>query len=93
MEKRFFEVHIGIKNEIRFINKSVDPFLMQIVVVPVIAIGVGGFVAVKTRLYLIAPVITFLLSFISNIFFLNIVRYNLVGNDIPYNIIDNKFII
>lgn len=57
---------------IRFINENVDPFLMQLVVVPAIAIGVGVFVAVKTRLYLIAPFITFFLSCIYTIFFLNI---------------------
>lgn len=57
---------------IKVINENVDPFLMQLVVVPAIAIGGGVFIAVKTRIYLIAPIITCLLSFIYTIFFLNI---------------------
>lgn len=44
---------------------------MQFIIVPIITISLGVFISIKTRSYLTAPVITFLLSFTYTKLFLN----------------------
>ncbi|MBO3443713.1 hypothetical protein [Clostridium sp. CCUG 7971] len=57
---------------IKFINSNVDPFIMQLLIVPFISIGLGVFVSRKTRVVFLAPLITFVLSFIYTKFFLGL---------------------
>lgn len=57
---------------IKFINSNVDPFIMQLLIVPFISIGLGVFVSRKTKIVFLAPLITFILSFIYTKFFLGL---------------------
>ncbi|WP_343102097.1 DUF2651 family protein [Romboutsia sp. MSSM.1001216sp_RTP31141st1_G3_RTP31141_220114] len=57
---------------IKFINENTDPFIMQLVIVPFISIGLGVLVSIKTKKVFLAPLITFILSFIYTKFFVGI---------------------
>jgi hypothetical protein len=57
---------------IKFINSNVDTFIMQLLIVPFISIGLGVLVSRKTKIVFLAPLITFILSFIYTKFFLGL---------------------
>lgn len=45
---------------------TVDPFIMQLLIVPLVVIGLGVGVAAITRKFYLGPVVTFLLTFLNN---------------------------
>ncbi|MEF9992725.1 MAG: hypothetical protein RRZ84_07350 [Romboutsia sp.] len=59
-------------NIITIINDFVDPFIMQIVIVPLISIGIGVWISVKKMKFIISPIITFLISLMYSKFFLDL---------------------
>lgn len=44
------------------INKFIDPFIMQLIIIPLIAIGFGVYISTKKNNLLIGPIVTFLIS-------------------------------
>lgn len=52
------------------INKFVDPFVMQLIIIPLISIGFGVYISIKKDNVLIAPIVTFLISLIFSKFIL-----------------------
>ncbi|RDY29120.1 hypothetical protein CHL78_002100 [Romboutsia weinsteinii] len=61
-------------NIIDFINNAVDPFIMQIIIVPIISIGVGILISVYTKIAIAAPVITLLINLVYENYFLKLFR-------------------
>ena len=62
---------------IDFINKSIDPFLMQLMVVPFIAIGIGVLIGKLTKKVVIAPMITLILNIGYEKYFLGLSKIDL----------------
>ena len=48
---------------------GIDPFLMQLFIVPAVVIGVGVFVASLTKKVVLAPVVTLLLNLLYEIWY------------------------
>lgn len=66
-------------NIIRFINENTDPFIMQLVVVPILSIGGGIYAYRKTSKLLLATVTTLILSCMYTIFFIGEPINNVIG--------------
>lgn len=65
---------------IQLINESVDPFLMQLVVVPIIVIGCGVSVSVVTKKITVAPAITLALNILYERYFLGLDEFDFALN-------------
>lgn len=62
---------------IELINQSIDPFLMQLVIVPCIVIGFGVFVSIVVKKILIPPIITLILNILYERYFLGCLEVDL----------------
>ncbi|AIF45334.1 hypothetical protein [Virgibacillus sp. SK37] len=51
-----------------FIN-SIDPFLMQLVIVPVVVIGLGVLSAILTKRVIVGPIVTLLLNLLYELWY------------------------
>jgi len=62
-----------ITSGFKFIDLAVDPFLMQLVIIPFVVIGLGVLAAKRSRKFIVGPFITFILTFSYN--FLSLISY------------------
>ncbi|MEY8752393.1 DUF2651 family protein [Alkalicoccobacillus gibsonii] len=61
--------------------ENVDPFLMQLYIVPLVVIGIGVLVSILLKMMWVAPVVTLLLNLLYEIWYS---RYYYPGSDIGF---------
>lgn len=66
---------------------SIDPFIMQLVIVPLIVIGFGVAVSIVTKKLFIAPIITLILNLMYEFSYFKIIYPELPMNFSSWNII------
>ena len=67
--------------------ESIDPFLMQLVIVPLVVIGLGLLVSIRTKKVFVAPFITLLLNLLYETWYMKHYYPELEINYTSWNII------